>query len=217
LMMQNGAQMLNAKGQVVFHQSQTRGETSPPGLDALRFYTDFADPIKEVYSWNDKQTQAFEAFVSGKVAMFYGYSYYLPLIKTQAPKINLGITGMTQIHGSQTPINYTDYWVETVSHKTKSLDAAWGFLSFAARQGEIDKYLEATKKPTALRSLIEKQKADSDLNVFAKQILTATHWYNGRDALKMEEYFREMINALPNSTQPIKLMEITANKINQTL
>jgi len=217
LMMQNGAQMTNSQGQVAFHLSPTQEKNYFPSLEALKFYTDFADPIKEVYSWNSKQPDAFEAFVSGRVAMFYGYSYYLPLIKTQAPKLDLGIIGMTQIEGSQTPVNYTDYWVQTVAHKNKSADAAWGFLTFAARQGEIDKYLEKTKRPTALRGLIDKQKADPELTIFANQILTATHWYHGNDILKMEGYFKEMLKALPTSLDPILLMEQTAIKINQTL
>ena len=217
LMMQNGAQMSNANGQAAFHLSPSKEKDYFPGLEALKFYTDFADPIKEVYTWNDTQPDAFEAFVSGQVAMFYGYAYYLPLIKTQAPKLDLGVTGMTQIEGSAAPVNYTDYWVQTVSHKNKSADAAWGFLTFAARQGEVDKYLNLTRRPTALRGLVEKQKADPELAVFANQILNATHWYHGRDVLKMEEYFKQMIKELPASAEPLLLMEQTAAKINQTL
>ncbi len=217
LMMQNGTPMIDAKGRVTFHLSPTKEKDYFPGLEALRFYLDFADPIKEVYSWNAKEPNAFEAFISGKLAMFFGYSYYLPLIKAQAPKIDLGITGMPQIQGAQTPINYTDYWVQTVSHKVKSADAAWGFLSYVSRQGEIEKYLDKTKRPTALRSLVEKQKADQDLAVFANQILSATHWYHGRDALKMEEIFQEMLKALPSAAEPLKLLELTAQRINQTL
>jgi len=217
LMMQNGTQMVDPRGQVAFHLSPTKEKDYFPGLEALKFYSDFADPIKEVYSWNSSQPDAFEAFISGQLAMFYGYSYYLPLIKTQAPKMDLGITGMTQIEGTQTPVNYTDYWVHTVAHKNKSVDATWGFLTFAARQGEIDKYLQQTKKPTALRSLVEKQKADPELSIFANQILTATHWYHGRDILKMEEYFKQMLKALPTSLDPLLLLQQTAEKINQTL
>jgi len=217
LMMQNGAQMSNANGQAAFHLSPSKEKDYFPGLEALKFYTDFADPIKEVYTWNDTQPDAFEAFVAGQVAMFYGYAYYLPLIKTQAPKLDLGVTGMTQIEGSAAPVNYTDYWVQTVSHKNKSADAAWGFLTFAARQGEVDKYLNLTRRPTALRGLVEKQKADPELAVFANQILNATHWYHGRDVLKMEEYFKQMIKELPASAEPLLLMEQTAAKINQTL
>jgi len=217
LMIQNGAQMVDARGQVAFHTSPTKDKSYAPGLQALQFYLDFADPIKEVYSWNNNQNDAFNAFVSGKLAMFYGYSYHLPLIKTQAPKLEIDIAPMTQIEGSQKNINYTDYWVYTVSHKSANTDAAWGFINFASGDKEVTKYLNQTKKPTALRSLITKQKADPELAVFADQVLTATHWYRGNDALKMEEFFKEMLDRLPNAADPIEIMQNAALKINQTL
>jgi len=217
LMMQNGTQMISSTGQVNFHLSPTKERDNLPGLQALLFYTDFANPIKEVYSWNAEQLNAFEAFISGKLAMLYGYSYYLPLIKTQAPKLDVGIAPMTQIQGATNPLNYTDYWVETVSHKTKSIDASWGFLTFAASQNETEKYLEKTKKPAALRNLITKQREDPEISVFANQTLSATHWYKGKDILKAEEIFKELIETLPNSAEPTKLLELTAKKINLTL
>jgi len=216
LMMQNGALMTDNQGRAAWQASAGRGAVSP-ALSALNFYTDFANPLKEVYSWNEKQPNAFEAFVSGKVAMFFGYAYYLPLIKTQAPKIDLGIMPMMQIQGAAKPVNYTDYWVETVAHKAKNPEAAWGFLNFAASPGEAEKYLNKTKRPTALRALIEKQKADPEMSVFANQILTAAHWYRGRDPLKMEEFFKDMLRNLPNTNEPEKLLDTTAKNINQTL
>ncbi len=217
LMIQNGTQMVDAQGRVAFHTSPTKDKANAPGYQALQFYLDFADPIKEVYSWNEDQADAFSAFVAGKLAMFFGYSYHLPLIKNQAPKLDLGIAPMTQIQGSQKAINYTDYWVYTVSRKTKSADAAWGFLAFASRDNEVTKYLTQTKKATALRSLITSQKADPDLATFADQVLTATHWYHGNDVLKMDEYFKEMLNKLPEAIEPAEIIEQAALKINQTL
>ncbi|MBT4121437.1 hypothetical protein HOE31_00620, partial [bacterium] len=53
--------------------------------------------------------------------------------------------------------------------------------------------------------------------VFADQVLTATHWYRGNDALKMEEFFKEMLDRLPNAADPIEIMQNAALKINQTL
>lgn len=221
LMMQNGTEMMLGN-KVTFHQSPPGSQSSTflPGLEALKFYTDFADPIKEVYSWNENMPNALDAFTSGKLAMMYGYSYQLPVIKGRSPKLDIGIATMTQIQGASQPINYTNYWVTTVSHKVKNLDAAWGFLNFAASEAEVKKYLAATKRPAALRSIINEQKADPELAVFAEQALTATHWYNGNDALKMEEIFLEMIADFPIISDPLELsnlMRSAADRINLTL
>jgi len=220
LMMQTGTTMISGN-QISFHQVFGQGESSTaPGIDALNFYTHFANPVKEVYSWNKNMPDALEAFIAGKLAMMYGYSYQATVIKGRAPKLDLGIAPMTQIENTEKPINYANYWVTTVSHKAKNVDAAWGFINFALAEPELKKYLLATNRPAALRSLIAAQKTEPELGVFADQALTATHWYNGRDALKMEEIFQELIDNFSNFTDPKELTSYLANiaaRINLTL
>ncbi|PIY93253.1 MAG: hypothetical protein COY69_02650, partial [Candidatus Magasanikbacteria bacterium CG_4_10_14_0_8_um_filter_32_14] len=46
-----------------------------PILNALDFYTDFAQPTKEAYSWNEKKPEALDEFIRGKVGFYFGYSY----------------------------------------------------------------------------------------------------------------------------------------------
>ena len=89
LMMQNGTEMVDPTGRKIMF-----AETSPysddknyrPGMEALRFYSDFAMPSKEVYSWNSAMPEASEAFVTGSLAMMLGYSYQLPIIRTQGAR-----------------------------------------------------------------------------------------------------------------------------------
>jgi ABC-type glycerol-3-phosphate transport system substrate-binding protein len=218
LMMQNGTQM-TLGNKVNFYATPTGSTNSSylPGLEALKFYTDFADPIKEVYSWNENMPNALDAFISGKLAMMYGYSYQLPVILGRSPKLNVGLAPMTQIQGATLPLNYANYWVTTVAHKVSNVEAAWGFLNFAASEQEVKKYLAITKRPAALRNLINEQKNDPDLATFANQALTAKHWYTGNDALKMEEIFLEMIANFSKTKEPQVLMQNAAEKINLTL
>ena len=90
-----------------------------PAADAVRFYTDFADPGKEVYTWNKNMPNSLEAFILGKTAFFFGYAYHLPTIKSRAPKLNLSIVKLPQIAGNP-EINFANYWLETVSRKNKT-------------------------------------------------------------------------------------------------
>lgn len=217
LMMQNGTVMTDKSGQVSFDKKAAGENDYYPGLAALNFYTDFADPLKQVYSWNAKQANSLDAFVAGKVGMTLGYTYQLREIKGRAPKINLGVAPLPQIKNSTKAVNYTNYWVETVSHKTANADAAWGFINFAAGQEEVVKYLAQAKKPAALRALINGQKDDPEIGVFAGQTLTAQNWYQGRDELKMEEIFKELIKNFATAPDQLKLLQNAAAKVNQTL
>jgi len=218
LMMQNGTVMADESGNATFAAMPAGATlTNPPGEDALGFYTDFASPYKEVYTWNENMPNSLEAFSTGRAAFFFGYSYHIPQIRNLAPKLNFAIAKMPQIEGSQ-EINFTNYWVETVSAKTKNQNEAWDFLQFAAKAENVQKYLAKTKKPTALRSLVASQIEDLDLAIFASELLTAKSWYQGMDALATEKIMNEMIENVVAGTQTLKeAIGLAQGRVNQTI
>ncbi|MDP3784744.1 MAG: extracellular solute-binding protein, partial [bacterium] len=183
LMMQNGTEMIDAAGRAAFQRipQALQGISTPPGEQALSFYADFANPNKESYTWSARQPNSFEAFVSGRVALFFGYGYHLPLLRARAPRMNLEISRMPQIEGNP-EINFANYWIEAVSKKSPNTEWAWDFLQFATKENQVKPYLEAVKKPTALRALVAQQLSDEDIGTFAEQLLTAKTWYRGLSA-----------------------------------
>jgi ABC-type glycerol-3-phosphate transport system substrate-binding protein len=142
----------------------------------------------------------------------------LPQIRAQGPKINFNIAKLPQIEGNQLIINYANYWLETVSRKSQHKDEAWDFVQFATRAENVKSYLEKTKKPTALRSLIESQLDDLDIGIFADQVLTAKSWYRGADAVAAEKIIGEMINDVVTGKEEIeKAIETGAERVQQTI
>lgn len=217
LMQQNGATMIDEEGRVSFHRAPS-GADSAPGLEALRFYTDFANPMKDVYTWNDERPNSLEAFLSGQTAYFFGYAYHIPQIEARAPRLNWGVSNMLQIKGAPREMNSANFWLETVSAQTSHADAAWDFIQFAARAENVKGYLDAARKPTALRSLIDQQRADPVMGVFADQLLTARTWYKGNDYESAEVIIGDMIDQ--TLLDPEKLPQIStaaARKIQQTI
>ncbi|NQT49427.1 extracellular solute-binding protein [Candidatus Kuenenbacteria bacterium] len=199
LMMQNMTPMIDDKGDVVFNKIPTglADLEYPPGQGALEYYTQFASPLYEGYTWNDKMPDSLTAFIQGKVGYFFGYPYHRETIVAQAPKLNFDVAGMPQV-GENQKVNYANYWVEGVSKKTKVKDYAWDFVQFITDEANVEMYLNYTKKPTALRStkIINNQLANEELTVFADQLLTAKSWYHGYNSTAAEEAFAEMINAV---------------------
>lgn len=219
LMLQNGAIMMDGK-QVLFNTipAATKDTKYNPGLEALRFYIDFSNPGKEVYSWNETLPNSLELFANGKLAMMFGYSYHLATIKAQAPKLNFSVSRLPQIEGSQYEVNFANYWVETVSKKSKYPNEAWDFVIFASKEEQVQSYLTKTKKPTALRSLLTTQSEDNEIGVFASQLLTAKNWYRGKDAASAETAIGEMINKARQSTDKIlEVINTGAAKVQQTV
>ncbi len=221
LMMQNGATMLDGN-QVRFHSlpPENRQSDYNPGLEALRFYTDFANATKESYTWNSSLNNSLEMFMSGNLAIMFSYSYDLPTIKAQAPKLNFSVAKLPQIEGNPpTSINFANYWVEVVSKKSQNQNEAWDFLQFITKGEQAKTYLSKTNRPTALRSLVPEQRNSDEIGVFADQVLTAKSWYKGKNIQAAESAIGQMIeDAVLNSGERLQdYINNTAAKVQQTI
>lgn len=215
LMMQNGATIID-NNVVKFAGAKEGGNN--PGLIALQFYTDFSNPQKEVYSWNNEMPDSLRAFADQKLAFYFGYSYDLPYILAYSKNsINFGITKMPQIQQGVSEINMASYWVETVSSRSKYVNEAWDFILFETKKDQVEKYLKNTQKPTALRALVEPQLKDEKINVFASQLLTSESWYHGQDINKAEEVIKDMINNIVAGQNPSQSINMASQRIQQTI
>ncbi len=214
LMMQNGTPMTDSRGRATFF-TQLEDDTYPAG-QATRFYTDFANPLKEVFTWDESQADSYDAFVAGNVAFFLGYSYHAPLIRASNPKLDMAIAPAPQIDGGKT-VNFANYWVETVAKSSDISDWAWDFILFSTDADQVGKFLEVAQKPTALRGLINDQIEDETLSIFAGQTLTAESWYQGKDAEVAEEAFLDLIDDFLSGAEQERALAEAQNKVNQTL
>lgn len=216
LMMQNGTAVMAENGAVQFHLGP-RGEGAyHPGVEALRFYTDFANPNKQVYTWDASRPDSLAAFANGQVAMTFGYSFDLAEIRAISKgRLNFGVIPVPQIAGGR-EVNVANYWVETVSSRTRSPNEAWDFLLFASQPENVRSYLAQTGKPTALRVLINEQKANDALAPFASQVLTARSWYFGYDAITAESILKDLIDAALAGNDPYQATAFAAQRIELT-
>jgi len=73
--------------------------TVNPADSALRFYSDFADPVKPVYSWNRSQPDSRTAFIGGKLAIYFGTVSELYAIREANPNLNFDVAAVPAIRG----------------------------------------------------------------------------------------------------------------------
>jgi ABC-type glycerol-3-phosphate transport system substrate-binding protein len=188
----------------------------PPSYQAADFYTSFADPTKDTYTWNASQPNSLDAFVQGKVAFFFGYAYQYADIKARAPKLNLGLSKLPQIEGN--PIkNEANYWYWVVSKKSKNPDLAWRFLNTLTNPDNAQKILANSNEPAARKSLLTAQLEDERVGVFASQVLTANSWYQGRDPKTTEAALQGLINDINTGARDTQhAVSFASSQISQT-
>jgi len=181
---------------------------------ALTYYTDFSNPAKRVYTWNDAQHYSIDAFREGTVAMMFNYSHQIKTLRQQAPRLNFSIASVPQLN-AQNPINYANYWAPTVSKASANALEAWKFLVFLSSRAGVATYLNATQNPTARRDLIDEQKNDGiELAVFLGQTLTAKSWWQV-DNIALEQVLADMIDDVNFSRRDARsALKAAEDKIN---
>ena len=192
-MMQSGVQIASGN-YVSFSSGIDKSKGNHPTLSALRFYTDFAQPTKDVYTWDENREDALNQFVRGGSAFFIGFAYDYPRIKSRAPQMNMAIIKLPQLN-PQSPVNVASYWVESVPKKAKNKNEAWDFIGFITSKEKIAEYTKATRSPSPLRSQIKEQEEDELLAPFASQILNATNWYHGRNFEVAKSAFESLVHS----------------------
>ena len=199
LMLQSGVQMTDPDHVEATFSRSVNGQNA--GERALEFYTDFAnkgrgagDTGKQVYCWDDSMHYSVDAFNAGETAMMINYAHQIPVIRAAAPRLNWAIAPVPQ-NSTVDARTYADYWAFVVTKDTKYSDAAWRFATYMTAGDGTIPYLNAALRPSARRDLIDQQKSDPDLGVFAEQALSARSWFQVDNAA-IETIFADMIDAV---------------------
>jgi ABC-type glycerol-3-phosphate transport system substrate-binding protein len=201
----------------------SNGNIVSPGVTALNFYTQFAKANSSFYSWNANLHFSTDAFSEGTVGMMLNYSWLSDTIRSKAPKLNFAVAPIPQLAPSS-PVNFPNYWGFAVA-KNKVAPAvaagsqqvqvpndarvaeAWNFVKFLTTKPEVvagqtapsfdaaADYAKTTNKPAARRDLIETQKTDVNIGVFAQGNLIDKDWKE-KDPVAVEAIFANMVDSV---------------------
>ena len=206
LMLQSGTRMTaNDFSRATFDSSE--------GVDALGFYTQFAQSRSPLYTWHDSFHYSIDAFAQEEVAMLFNYSHQARLLRDKNPFLRFGVAPMLQPAEANREVNYANYWGLTAGAKSANAAVAWDFIKFVAVDAAASRaYLDATGKPPALRSLIARYANDATLGVFARQALTARSWPKP-DAGVVEQALSDAIAGTVLGRDPQQALAEAANKV----
>lgn len=214
LMLQSGTQMFDKKReQTIFDESgNLNGVDYPSGQQSLEFYTNFANPKKSIYTWNSQMPNSIDAFIEGKAAMMVNYHHQIENILAKSPHLKFAVSLMPQPKGVKTVVNYANYWGLGVSAASKYPDVAWLFAYYLTDKDQAKAYLAETNRPTARRDLVNEQRQDKELGIFAQQSLSAYSWHQP-DSAAVDKIFEDMIESTVAGTPAQNAINSAANKV----
>jgi ABC-type glycerol-3-phosphate transport system substrate-binding protein len=174
LMMQLGAPVvaLDANNQYRASMSETLSNGLSPALSAVRYYADFADPVKPNYSWNRSQKNSRDAFLAGTLAMYVAPASELLSIREANPNLNFDVAPVPVSRGAGTGVAARVVGVAVPRGASNPAGAATVAVLLAGPA--VQKTLaDALHLPTARRDIEVDASADQYLTVFRASALRA--------------------------------------------
>jgi multiple sugar transport system substrate-binding protein len=219
LMMQMGSPVVNEEWDAVFNTRITSsdGTSFSPGETALSFYSKFSDKRQPAYSWNKEQWQSLDDFTRGHLGMMINYSNQINTIKAKAPSLNFGIAHLPKVNENSKTVNFASYWALAVSKQATDQKAieCWNFLKFLTDTEQSDKYVQKTGRISPRIDLIEKQKEDQWLGVFADQAVSSDSFREANNA-RISKIFEDAINSIvEKGTTPQDAAAIASQQVSQ--
>lgn len=175
--------------------------TSNPTESAVRFYTTFADPSKDYYSWNRSLPNAQQSFAAGDLALYIGYASEVGAIARMNPNLNFTLAPMPQIRGTSRTLDAARVYGFAASRSGKNPAAAItaAYLLSAATNAEA--FATALGIPSARRDLLNQQKSDH-AELFRKMAIASYAWVDP-DPVQTASIFRGMIENITSGSMSL--------------
>ncbi|MFZ2072161.1 MAG: extracellular solute-binding protein [Minisyncoccia bacterium] len=183
----------------------------------LKFYTDFSNPLKEVYSWNKSLSNSSDFFSADNSAFYFGYASELKSLVNKNPNLNFLPAQMPQIKNSNFKLTYAHTMGIAVSSFSKNLTTAFTAANLMANTDFAFKFANVLGIAPARRDLLALKPADSYLPVFYSSALYARSWLDPSPA-DTNNIFRGMIDSvLSNNMTAEESIKDANSKLNLLL
>ena len=168
---------------------------------ALKFYTDFADSLKEVYSWNKSLPNSSDAFSREDLAFYFGFSGELEDLIKKNPNQNFQVVPYPQIKDANFKLTPAKVTGIAISQFSKNFNTALITATDMAMGPFANQFSIALKVPPARRDLLKVKPTDSFFPTFYASALYARGFLDPSPK-DTDNIFRGMVEKVLSNTLP---------------
>lgn len=191
----------NNEGALVSVMGSSFGKSSPPATDALRFYTEFANPAQSDYSWNSSMGSARSSFAQGQVALYLGFASEQTLIRAMNPNLSFSVIPMPQLPTSARQITYGRAYGFAIPLASKNAQGAIMVAQLFASASTSAAFARAYGMAPASRVALDAPEGPQQ-TMTNRAALIAKNWIDP-DPQATNAIFRDMIGAVLSGASTI--------------
>ena len=150
---------------------------TPPSEAALRFFGQFTDPTREVYSWNKSLASDSKRFLSGDLAIYFGKSSRYSDFKKINPNLNFDVAPIPQKAGT-TPVTYGDFTGIAIVRNSKKIDDAFKTLILITKPDVANLLSNIVELPPVRRDVLSQTQPEAYKETFYSSAVWAQAFFD---------------------------------------
>lgn len=204
LMLQSGSPLIvrASDGNIKNMMASNLGYAINPVQTALDFYTQFANPLKSVYTWNRSLPSSKEAFLNGDLAFYFGPASEYREIQTKSPNLNFDVAPFPQPQNAQSKKTGGTIYSFSVLASSKNQKQAFQEISILTGSDVMTLAANATNLAPTRRDVLSNLPTNATLNVFWKSTPWITSWLDP-DPIKSDSAFESSVSSVVTGRQKV--------------
>lgn len=194
LTLQSGSKMVseNDRGYVVeINQSTVQGARAPLEA-ALQFYTDFSNANSPTYSWNRAMAEDKNSFISGDLAMYFGFGSEASNIDKKNPNLNFDIASVPQGGAATALRTYGKFYGFAIPRAATNAQGAFAAANTITSAKYIDELTQGLNLAPVRRDLVAAGASSPYRAIMLQSALIARTWLDP-DPEESDNIFLQMV------------------------
>lgn len=176
----------------------------------LEFYTNFADPLHDFYSWNKSFSSSEDAFSKEDLAFYFGFASELQNLVNKNPNQNFLVTAMPQIKGSNFKSTGAKVTGIAISSFSKNFNTAFIAAGLMANKDFASKFATSLGIAPARRDLLNIKQTDAYLPIFYNSAFFAKSWLDPSPK-DTDNIFRIMVEKILSNSMTVSSALVDAS------
>ena len=173
-----------------------------PAISAMRFYTEFSNPIKTSYSWNRSLESSVDAFIAGDLAVYFGFASEANTLARLNPNLNFDMAVIPQIRGGARRLTWGNIFAFAIPKTTKNFAGAFNVMIQLADPASQALFTQYFLLPPVRRDMLAQPQSDTYWSVAYESALIAKAWHDP-SRYYSDPIFQKMIESITSGAEDV--------------
>ena len=169
---------------------------------AFRFFMDFSNPLKNIYSWSRALPNSRDQFINGNLAVYFDYASAYHTLQTKNPHLNFVVAGVPQPRNTKVTTTIAHVYGLSVLKTSKNKATAFIAIQRLLDNDPSSKFATAFSLPPVRRDLLSHKPTDAVFSVLYDAAIESRAWLDPRPELSTSA-FQEAVEGVASGRSSI--------------